>query len=225
MATLIGTPVVQTFTTQNPAAQNITVPSGCDLMVVSWGGYNAAGFLPTTLTLAGNNLSTAIQQTSNIGGNGQGGGGCAYYVSPPSGTQSLDWAWSQSPTVGAPVIVTFWSGVDTANPIRDSDLTAWSGGPTTGSRTLDSEASDTVLLHVFGTASVNATPASSGQTAVSGASGTAGGLTGAAATEDSPGASSTTVTATATNGLLVGISIRTAIVAPPKRRLLLGVGY
>jgi len=126
----------------------ITVPGDCTLVVIGVSGYSSTANL----------LST--NGSFDIGGNASVGvGGAAstsfwqsaehYILNPATGAQNLDWQWGGGAgtavtAASLKVTVSFWKGVDTGSPTRDSDG-AQAGGATATTPTLTALSGDLII--------------------------------------------------------------------------------
>lgn len=112
-----GTPSKPTFASgsQNPAAQNITVPGGTTLAVMTWNYYptgGAAGHGIASVTLGGNAPSSSCEIASDTGD--RSATGSAWWISPTTGASvALDPAWDASPAEGPVTMITYFTGATT----------------------------------------------------------------------------------------------------------------
>jgi hypothetical protein len=116
-AVLTGTPVAVAWgTSANPAAQNITIPADCTAVFMFWAfdGINADGETLSTATLASASASQSFSITTLTGY--YCATGVSAWYNPPTGTQSLDVAWTTAPTEGPVCVVVF---------VKDGDTTSW----------------------------------------------------------------------------------------------------
>jgi hypothetical protein len=103
----------------------ITVPSGTELVIVGVSGWTAVSNGMETMTFTKGGVDTAM--TRGVGGDvaTTWQGAQFYLVEPDIGTnKTLKWDWIGTGSSGASAfnfMVTFWSGIDTADPVRDSD--------------------------------------------------------------------------------------------------------
>lgn len=162
MAQLTGS--ITTYNTDytSPVGGNISVPSDAQLAVVvisglgpnganqaNWGANGTVtlgGVAFTDVTAASTDHQTAALQTY-IG----------YIVNPATGTQTFDFQWAGgNPEYGPVVYVLFLTGVNTSNPIKDSDRNT-SAAATFTISSLDSTTGDYSLFsfinwNAYGTA-------------------------------------------------------------------------
>ena len=149
---------------QNPAAQNITVPADATLCLVAAGYFNSTtGMDFTTLTLNGVAFTSvgAQNNTTEVGY-----ANMWVLANPATGIQSLDWAWSNAPSLGANIFVVFYKDADTSAPIRGFDVQAgvgWDDTITTDA--FATSVDDTVLCIGYGGGPVDAA-AGAGQTEI-----------------------------------------------------------
>lgn len=213
MATKTGSSVTFDLSTQNPAAQSITVPADAQLLLFEWCGFADGLNLSGAPTLNGVALTLGVS-VAGSSSSGASGTGSAWLVNPATGSQSLDWAWAAAPVEGPHVVVSFWKDVDTANPVRDSDVVAWLG-TATQSVTLTTNTGDTVvgLVQSYNTAP-NAAPASSGQTVLDVVNHIFNSEHVTLAQEDTAGAATTVFSGTGDYGTICAVAIRTAAAAP-----------
>lgn len=119
-AVVTGTAATIAFNTdQNPAGQSVTVPADATGVALFWTYYpsgGAAGHGIASVTLAGNAATGGCEVASDTGD--QSAAGVSYWLSPGTGSMTLDPAWDAAPAEGPTAIVAFFKGNDT---IRDCD--------------------------------------------------------------------------------------------------------
>src|SRR5882724_781138 len=108
----------------------ITVPADAELVIATWTGYSStANFFSTGgMTFTKGGVDTAM--TNVPGGDSNGAVWMAamfYLVLPDTGSnKTLKWDWLGTAAAGDPnsiCSVTFWKGIDTASPVRNSQGT------------------------------------------------------------------------------------------------------
>jgi hypothetical protein len=124
-----STLAIQATTTANTgtASTAITVPADAELVVVGVSGFTSAnGMSGGAMTFTKGGVDTAMSATT--GGNASTSVwqcGMFYLAVPDTGSnKTLKWDWAGAGASGDPVFnfsLTFWKGVDTASPVRDSD--------------------------------------------------------------------------------------------------------
>jgi hypothetical protein len=115
----------------------ITVPADAELVVATWSGFGSANFFSTgSMTFTKGGADTAM--TNIPGGDANVSfwmGAMFYLVLPDTGSnKTLKWDWAGAGAAGdasSICSVTFWKGIDTASPVRDSKGTQASGVPYT----------------------------------------------------------------------------------------------
>lgn len=138
-ASVIGTPLALALGTgSDPAAQNVTVPSGASHAILFWCYQSyviGSGLLSVTLNSANPDQTIETACTLELGM----ATGAAIWLSPLSGTRSLDVAFDAS-SQGTTAIMAF---IQDGSSIRDID----SGYLTTGTLglTIDTQIDDLVL--------------------------------------------------------------------------------
>lgn len=118
----------------NASSQSITVPADAELAVVSLSGWDSTGssyFSGGAVTLGGDSMTLGKAD----GGSDANNAAIFYLSNPSTGSQTLawDWAGSSGADEGVSIIYTFYSNVDTADPIRDSGGQSTTGGAGTAS--------------------------------------------------------------------------------------------
>ena len=105
----------------NASSQSITVPADATLLVVGASGWDDSNgyFTTTALTIGGQSMTRQVTTGSTSGTYT----GIYYKVSPPTGSQTLAWDWNSTPAPdeGMTLFYSFYKGIDTTTPIRDSD--------------------------------------------------------------------------------------------------------
>lgn len=128
------------FVGSNPAAQNLTIPSGCKLVAVFFTYYAANGATVSTPTLGGTNMTAgaALPEAGDATATY-----CFYRINPASGTLALDPAFSNVPSEG-PLCQIVYVTADGTVSVIDSDADAKEGG-TTASVTSTSNTGDLAI--------------------------------------------------------------------------------
>jgi hypothetical protein len=138
----------------------VTVPADAEIAVVHVSGYGGgtANFLSSgsmTLTKAG--ADTAM--TSFGGGAADSNTGAwqaagFYLLAPDTGSsKSLKWDWVGTGTAGDSVFnyaITFWKGIDTGSPVRDSDAATNNSTFPKNTPTLTCVSGDLIVAHLSG---------------------------------------------------------------------------
>lgn len=132
-----GTPIeIQSST--NASSQSVTVPADADFVVVGVAAYESGVqvFTNGSLSLNGVALDKNIADASDDHFKG----GQFYLENPATGSQTLAWDWSGTAavTMGVIMVVRFYKGVDTADPIRDSYVVQMNDPMTTDTLTAQS---------------------------------------------------------------------------------------
>jgi hypothetical protein len=143
--TRLGSDEIQS--TAASGSQSVTVPSGTDFIVVGMGGFNNTTnmFSGGTFTIDGNALTSLLPALDDADDTQA----IALYYRANPGTGSLTFAWSVSggaPDEGVIYQFVFYSGVDTADPWRDSGGEATVDEATASTGVLDVEAGDRAVL-------------------------------------------------------------------------------
>jgi hypothetical protein len=104
-------------------SSTITVPAGTELVLVGVSGFTGGiGLTTLTFTKGGSDsLMTRLAPGTDTSSNWQ----CALFALalPDVGTnKALKWAWAAGPIPDGRLVfsVTFWAGINTASPVRDS---------------------------------------------------------------------------------------------------------
>jgi hypothetical protein len=152
----VGTRVVITHVTE-PAFTNaatgsvaITVPSDCTLVVIGLSAFLGSA---NALSAAGNfdiNGNTSVGAPGGCTNAGAMMSALHYIVNPATGSQNLDWQWGGGTGTGLDsastcAIVSFWKGVDTASPTRDSDGAVSPASATATTPTLTAQSGDLII--------------------------------------------------------------------------------
>ena len=129
-------------------SSTITVPSDATLVVVGVSGYRGYGEFFDGMTFSKGGTDTAM--TRGVGGDLVNNWMCAlfYLALPDTGTgKTLKWDWADSSSdANLNFSVTFWKGVDTSSPVRDSGgVQASTGWPVVSTSPLIAEIGDKVL--------------------------------------------------------------------------------
>lgn len=143
-------------------SSSVTVPADAELVVVAVSGWRSTAnpFSGGSMTFTKGGVDTAM--TPVIGGDSNTSYnyvGMFYLALPDTGSgKSLKWDWEGSAVMnGAPVFsVTYWKGVDTSSPVRDSDGAQNSDTPYT-TPTLTAISGDLILAWAGGLAGAEAT--------------------------------------------------------------------
>lgn len=123
--TITGSPI-EIQTAANASSQSVTVPADADLVVIGVSGYESGSpFTNGSLTL------NSVALTKNIADDDSAfQGGQFYLVNPATGSQTLAWDWGGTAALfgGVILVLRFYKGVDTADPIRDSHASQAAAG-------------------------------------------------------------------------------------------------
>lgn len=132
----------------------LTVPADAEFAIVHISGYGAANFHSGgTMTLA------AVTMTSFGGGAADSSTGAwqaaGFYLNLPStgSGKTLAWDWAGTGTAGDSnhnFGVTFWKGIDTTSPVRDSDSATNSNTFPQNTPTLTCVSGDLIVAHFGG---------------------------------------------------------------------------
>jgi hypothetical protein len=197
----------------------MTVPADAELATVGWSGYSATSnfFSGGGMTLTKGAADTAMV---NIPGGDALNKWCCtmfYMVSPDTGSnKTLKWDWAGTGSAGdgaSMCSVTFWKGINTASPVRNSAGTQADGLPyTTG--TITAVSGDLIIAFAGSSVvSVEGTFSTwSNLTTLSNLAAQSGGADGAWAT-GSPSGNTTVAASTGTNlndGGIVAASFKAA---------------
>ena len=127
----------------------ITVPADAEIVIVGVSGYQGSvgGFAGATFTKGG--VDTAMTKATGGDSSAATWQGAAFYlVSPDTGAnKTLKWDWIGTGTSGDGTLnfsVTFWKGIDTASPVRDTDGAQASTFPVT-TPTLTAQSGDLIV--------------------------------------------------------------------------------
>lgn len=142
------TPAISSAATSGGTPIALTVPADATMVVIG-----VSGFGGTANLISANN-------TFDIGGNSSVGvGGAAstgfwqsalhYILNPATGAQNMDWQWGGAAGVGLDTVdviaeISYWKGVDTGSPTRDSDG-AQGAGATAVTKTLTALTGDLII--------------------------------------------------------------------------------
>lgn len=150
----------------NSGSSSVTVPSDATAVLIYWVGWESGSNISMSSLSVGGNAMTILQNLARSGDADAVGG--AILVNPPTGSQTFAWDWTGTGALGdgGGFIVSYVKGLDTSDPVRDSDVSAASDGSEI-ERTLTLTTNSTDL--VIGIASsyatnANGAPGSSGQT-------------------------------------------------------------
>lgn len=155
----------------------LTIPVDATKVLIGVSGFSG------TANVLSNNGNFAIGAQTSVGVGGAASTGLwqsalHYILNPATGAQNMTWQWGVSPGVvldSTDVIleISYWKGVDTASPTRDSDG-AQAAGPTVVTKSLSAQTGD--LIAVMGgtddTGAANLTYVWSGAAEVSGGNAT-----------------------------------------------------
>lgn len=196
----------------------ITVPADAQLAVCAVSGYNnAAGWFSTgSMTFTKGGVDSAMTAVTGGDSNTARSMVCMFWiVSPDTGTnKTCKWDWASTDTADAgPIVdISFWTGLDTSSPIRDSDGAQAAGTPYT-TPTLTAQSGDLIVAWAGGDTSAEGTINSwSNLTELQESTRNAAGQDGAYAT-GSPSGNTTVAASTDTNfndGGIVAIVIKPA---------------
>lgn len=131
----------------------ITVPADAELVIAAWSGFGSANYFSTgSMTFTKGGVDTAM--TAATGGDASTSfwQAAAFYLALPdtgsNKTLKWDWAGAAAPSDGTGLCsVTFWKGVDTASPVRDTDGTQAGTTPYT-TPTLTAQSGDLIVAWV-----------------------------------------------------------------------------
>lgn len=133
----------------------ITVPDDAELVVVGVSGYQgtANGFAAMTFTKGGADTAM-VKATGGDSTNSFWQGAMFYQALPDTGTnKSLKWDWIGTGVSSDPdmlISVSFWKGIDTASPVRDSDGSAPGGSMPHTTPTLTCVSGDKIVAFCSG---------------------------------------------------------------------------
>jgi hypothetical protein len=134
-ATVTRTGSLINIDSNDDGSQSITVPSDAEMIVFTAALYDGAGDAGlASVSIGGNALTIERDESGSMNSQIT---AIAYRVNPPTGSQTLAWTWDAPPlNEGAVILIGFYKGVDTADPIRDSGgQQVTSNSMTTGSMT------------------------------------------------------------------------------------------
>jgi hypothetical protein len=142
-----------TFTEVDSSVQSssisITIPADAEILVVLVEGYalSSAIFGANSMTINGLAMTRAIfyDADSNVHGTA-----IYYRVSPPTGSQTLAWSWSNALTLGAIMACVCYKGIDTASPIVDAKANHVNASNTTISVTALTHGANDLTVGVAG---------------------------------------------------------------------------
>lgn len=136
----------------NSGSSSRTIPAGTEITLIYVAGYlgtTANYFSSGTLTINGVGMTTfgatSDDSTSFFMG-------CGWrLMSPASGAQTVAWDWSGAgaPSDGVLFVAVHYSGINTSDPVRDSDGTQEAALPYE-TKTLTAVAGDMISIAVFG---------------------------------------------------------------------------
>ncbi|MET0651067.1 MAG: hypothetical protein ABWY63_01020, partial [Hyphomicrobiaceae bacterium] len=128
----------------------IPVPADAELVIAAVSGYtgDANGFASLLMEKGGSFTAMTKLNSADVSGS-EWQAAMFYMVAPDTGDeQRINWDWVSGSDTHVVCSVTFWKGVDTASPIRDSDAFQGNGIPMT-TPTLTAQTGDK-LLAFFG---------------------------------------------------------------------------
>ena len=140
-------------TNTGTVSATITVPADAELVVVGWSGYHntANYFSGGSMTFTKGGTDTTMVNVSGADSNTN-AWQCAlfYQVLPDTGSnKSLKWDWAGTATSAGnfnKCSVTFWKGVDTADPVRGSAGT--NANPIGSTGTITAASGDLIIVWV-----------------------------------------------------------------------------
>ncbi len=138
-----GAIVTYTDTAQNPAAQSITVPSGCKQARLFWCFYGNGANEQITVVLNAA-APTGSYVHPSVAAQGLFAIGVSYWDSPTAGSGTIDWSWPNAPTQG-PVLFLQYITADGTLSVIDGDTDGTEGAGTTASATSTSTTGDYVV--------------------------------------------------------------------------------
>ena len=196
LPTLISTEVLTLGTAASPGAQNITVPTGTQLVVVHAANYASAG--DSTLSLSSN-----FAGTFTVYSDGDTFGDSVYVahaVVSSTGAKTITPTWSNTLTGGPLFIISYIKDIDTSSYLRDVGVYSTGSASATASDTLATLTTDLLLVLDKDGASLPATI--SGYTSQTTQTNNA--EYGRLQTCNAPGAAATTITTVGTNYAVLG---------------------
>ena len=157
-----GTP--EKIESNSTGDHSVTVPSDCTLIVIAYAGWSGAGNALSSASLDSDSFTEAAEIEGGSGTNP--GTGLAYLANPSTGSQTLSMTFEGDAVDDFSVVVSYWKGVDTSSPSRDSATAGDYASPVT-TPSFDVEDGDVALVAV-GTYEeyVDASPTGSGQTTI-----------------------------------------------------------
>lgn len=164
----VGTPS-QVDCSAASGSTSVTVPTGCNLVVAFWSHWHGNSLSTlSALTLGGANMLPALAELAEGAAVNETGVGVAILVNPPTGAQTLAWAWSDSAprTEGGVVFLVYYQDANTSDPYRAVAVDAQTG-TTQPAATVNSTASDDRVVGFTENSnpSTNPTPTITGVTA------------------------------------------------------------
>lgn len=196
LPTLISTETIALGTSATPGAQNLTVPSDAQLVVVHAANYASAG--DSTLSLSSNFAGTfTVYNDGDTFGDSV---YVAYALVSSTGAKTITPTWSNALTGGPLFFVSYIKDIDTAAYLRDAGVYSTGSSSATASDTLATRAND--LLLVLDKDGASLPGAISGYS--SQATQTNNAEYGRLQTCNAPGASATTITTVGTNYACLG---------------------
>ncbi len=142
---IVGDIVTFSVTGQSPGAQSINVPEGATHYVFFWHAYGFTDLELESLSLSGQAATLAASEPVPGDSNGD-AVGVAWGAVSATGTQSIQWTFTETLTQGPTISVVFLQGVDTNDPVRDAQaMHATTGTLQTDSVTLATAPTDLIL--------------------------------------------------------------------------------
>ena len=139
------------FNVNNSAAtgtstSTMTVPADAQIAIVGVAGYQGTTNGHAAMTLTKGGVDTAMTPIFGADASSNWQSAMFYQVLPDTGTnKTLKWSWAGTSTDPALVVsVTFWKGIDTASPVRDTDAAQGAGWPR-NTPTLTAQTSDKIV--------------------------------------------------------------------------------
>lgn len=130
--------------TSTGTISGITVPADAEIMLIG-----VSAFHGTANVISANGVFDISGNTSvGVGGaTSTSAWQCAlhYILAPATGTQNLDWQWGATLTDSQVIAsMSFWKGIDTGSPVRDSDGSN-AGGDSESTPTLTAQTNDVIV--------------------------------------------------------------------------------
>lgn len=105
---------------------SITVPADAELVIFCFSSWHSTAnfFSSGAVDFTKGGTQVAMTVVPNTDNNGTWKSGLFWLVLPDTGSgKTLNWDWASTPGTEADTVasMTFWKGVDTADPVRDSD--------------------------------------------------------------------------------------------------------